>query len=402
MPASDLDGAEFTSVDWEEISTGRTLPSGRTLGLAAAFAVVAVLYIYDYSVGPERLLFDWSPTRADWLFVVSIVLTVRYIVVPMVTNRGRTVRHIRTLRRRPAAVLSIAFIVTFVVLGLLRPDTWFVREYPRLEHRLQPPVFTSVFVGDQYFYTCVGELVGEHCHGTWQYPLGTTRFGENIIKLLVSGMQVGLMVGLTTAVIMAVVATAVGTAAGYFGGWVDHVLMGYVDVQQTVPAIIVYILLATLFFGSFEGVSDGGLFAFVLVFGLLDWGGIARAVRSDVLTRRSAGYVHAAAAAGASDLHIIRRHLIPNSISTIVTEFTRHIPLLILAQVALAYLELNRIDSKSLGRLLRIGLENEGMAWSQKWWVTAFAVVVLVLTVVSFNVLGDVLRDILDPQREGR
>lgn len=398
MSGSDLDDAAFTRVDWDRMSRDRRQPGPRTLGLVTALLAVVVLYAYDFLADPEELIGLWSPSRADWLVLLAMVFVARYAIVPAVADRDRTAQRARALVRRPAALVSLVCILAFGIAALLGPDAFQTFSYPRLEHRLQPPVFASVDIGDQHFYTCVGDLVGDRCHGTWQYPFGTNRYGENVLALLVSGLRIALKLGLTTAVLMTVIATAVGTVAGYRGGWVDDVLMGYVDVQQTVPAIIVYIILATMFFGTFEGVSDGGLFAFVLVFGLLDWGGIARVVRGDVLTRRSAGYVRAAKAAGASDLQVIRRHVVPNATGTIVTALTRRIPVLILAQVALAFLSLNRINSESLGRLLRIGLEPENMVWHRKWWITTAAVIVLVMLVVTFNVLGDVLRDIFDPR----
>lgn len=402
MPSSDLDGARFTSIEWDDHEPDRLRLRRRTTGTLVALAFVVVFYVYDYLVTPRALVWflNWDLTRTDWLFVVSMILAARYVVLPAALNPQRARRRLREILSRPAGAFGLGFVLVFVVVGLLGPDTFFGFIYPRLKHKLQPPVFTSVYVGDQFFYNCVGDLVGERCHGTWLYPLGTNQHGENILRLLLEGMQIGLILGVTTATIMATVATAVGTTAGYFRGWVDAVLMRYVDVQQTIPAIVVYIVLATMFFGNLSGVTDGGLFVFVLVFGLLDWGGIARLVRSDVLTRRSAGYVRAARAAGASDLRVIRRHIVPNTTPTIVTALTRRIPLLIIAQTILAYLALNRIGSESLGRLLRLGLESDDMAWSRKWWVAGAGVVVLILTVVAFNVLGDVLRDVLDPTED--
>lgn len=402
MSGSDPDDAAFTRVDWDAITGGRRRVAPRTLGLVIALSVVGITYAYDSLVSPETLILSWSPSRADWLALLAVVFVGRYGLVPFAADHERSARQVRAVIRRPMALVSLACLLLFGIVALLGPDAFQTVSYPRLEHRLQPPVFASVDVGDQHFYTCVGTLVDDRCHGTWQYPLGTTRHGESVLALLASGIRIAFTLGLTTAVLMTVIATAVGTTAGYLGGWVDDVLMGYVDVQQTAPAIIVYFILATMFFGVHEGVSDGGLFAFVVVFGLLDWGGIARVVRGDVLTRRSAGYVRAARAAGASDLHVVRRHVVPNATGTIVTALTRRIPLLILAQVALAFLALNRINSESLGWLFRLGLEPRHMAWTRKWWITTAAAVVLIAMVVSFNVIGDVFRDVLDYRGEGR
>ncbi|MFC7197536.1 ABC transporter permease [Halosimplex aquaticum] len=336
-----------------------------------------------------------------WIVIVSLVVLARYVLVPLVADRQRTARHVRAFLRRPAGVLSLAYLVAFGTLGLIGPEV-FQFSYAKLAHSLQPPVFASVNMSATDGYSCVGPVVDGRCQGTWQYPLGTNYVGENVIEHLLSGIHVAFKAGISTAVVMAVVATVVGTTAGYYGGRVDDVLMRYVDVQQTVPAVVVYIVVATLYLGNVENISDGGLFAFVLVFGLLDWGGIARLVRGEAMQRRTAGYVRAARAAGASDFHVIRRHVVPNSTATIVTALTRRVPLLILAQVGLAYLELNRTRPVSLGGVIRFGLRPRNMPWHVKWWTTLWAVLIVVGLVVAFNVFGDTVRDVLDPREEVR
>lgn len=397
MPSIDVDSARFTSIDWTEETSRRVRPDSRTTVLLLGLGALAALFAYDYVVAPDELVaaLHWDLTRMDWLVLLAFVLFVRYALVPLVADRDRAGRTLRALLGRPAGLASSLYLVAFGVLGLLGPEM-FDFTFARLEYKLQPPVFASVDAGDVYVYSCFGETSGTVCHGSWRYPLGTNYIGENMVELLLYGVRTAFKLGLSAAMLMVVVATAVGTTAGYVGGWVDDVLMRYVDVQQTIPAVVVYLVLATMFLGTYEGVSDGGLFALALVFGLLDWGGIARIVRSEVLKRRANGYVRAAKAAGASDVHVIRRHVIPNSTSTIVTALTRRIPLLILAQVGLAYLELNRVDSKSLGGTLRQGLGGRYMPWHEKWWVTGSIVLFLVVTVVAFNVFGDAVRDVLD------
>jgi peptide/nickel transport system permease protein len=349
--------------------------------------------------------FDWDLDGVDWLFVTAMVLLVRYGVLPLTRNRGRTATQVRAFLRRPAGALSVLYLLVFAFAGLVGPDTFFALEYPRLKFRYQPPVFAQFPMDEQHYYNCAGQVADGMCNGTLQYPLGTAPFGENMLRVIVQATRQGLELGVTAGMIMAVLASSVGTLAGYYGGLVDDVLMGYVDIQQTVPAIVIYLVLATLWFGNMEGVSDGGMLSLILVFGLLNWGGIARLVRSGVLKRREKGYVRAAKAAGASDRHVIRRHIVPNSKATIVTSLTRQIPLLVLAQVALAFLNLNRVDSKSLGRLFRfahIGHANRQIAipWHQKWWISVFPVLFLIVTVVAFNVLGDTLRDVLAPREK--
>lgn len=401
-PSPDLDDARFTTINWDAESSRWLRPRRRTVGFAAVLGVLLVLFAYDFLVSPDKLIAElkWDPRRMDWLLVASFVLLGRYVFLPLAINRQRSVKYGRELLSRPAGVLSLTGLVFLAIVAIAGPDLLY-DGYPQLADKFQPPPFTSLDTTDLRFgYQCAGQMTGEVCHGTTKYLFGTTRIGEDVALLVAEGIRVALILGLAAGMIMAVVATVVGTLAGYFGGLVDDILMLYVEVQQTVPAIVVFVVFATLFLGEYSTVTQAGLFALALVFGLLDWGGIARLVRSEVLTRRSAGYVRAAKAAGASDSHVIRRHVIPNSTATIVTAVTRRIPLLILAHTALAYLEVHRAGARSLGRLLRIGLAGTHLPWHQKWWVTTFAVIALILITVSFNVFGDVVRDVIEPQSE--
>ena len=168
--------------------------------------------------------------------------------------------------------------------------------------------------------------------------------------------------------------------------------------RRPLLAVGVLLLLAVPFL--FPSQSD--LATEALIFGLFDWGGIARLLRSETLKRRSSGYVRASRSAGASHLHVLRKHVVPNAADTIVTALTRQIPVLILIQVALSYLQLNTVNLRSLGEVLTRGLSTNPVPWFQRWWVVGTVVVFLVTTVVAFNLLGDAIGDVLDGQTEVR
>lgn len=400
-----IESAAFVSIDWDARQTRLPRLEPETLGLLISLAVLLALFAYDFVVKPDELVWfvNWDLDGVDWLFVTSMLLIVRYGVVPLVRRRDRTARQLRAFLRRPAGLLSVVYLAVFAGVGLVGPDTFFALDYPRLKYRFQPPAFFEYPADKHYYYNCAGEVVDGMCQGSLAYPLGTAPFGENMLKVILHATRLGLELGVTAGMIMAVLATVLGTVAGYYGGLLDDVLMGYVDIQQTVPAIVVYLVVATVWLGNLEGVTDGGMLTLILVFGLLNWGGIARLVRSGVLKRREAGYVRAAKAAGASDLHVIRNHIVPNSKATIVTSLTRQIPLIILAQVALAYLELNRLEYYSLGRMMRYAHRvniagSSGGPWYEVWWISVFPAIFLVFTVLSFNLLGDTMRDVFDPQ----
>lgn len=229
---------------------------------------------------------------------------------------------------------------------------------------------------------------GTNCYGTWEYPLGTARYGQGVIPLVFSGMRVSLQVALISSMLIVPLATFVGTIAGYVGGVVDDLLMSYTDIQQTVPAIIVYMIAIHVFGRS--------LFVLVVVFGLFSWAGAARLVRSEVIQRREEDFVTAARSAGAGHWRIMGRHVLPNVSNTVLTSVTRQIPNLILAEAAIAFLALNNIMLPSWGETISSLLQYI----PDGWWMSTIPVVVLSVTVLSFSVLGDALRDVLDPRSD--
>jgi peptide/nickel transport system permease protein len=193
-------------------------------------------------------------------------------------------------------------------------------------------------------------------------------------------------VALITATLLVPIATVVGTVAATVGGWVDAVLMRYVDVQQAVPAFFIYIVAQFLYYPS--------LALMVGVFGLLNWGGMARLVRADALRTREEGFVLAAKSSGNSPLRVVRRHIVPNVSTTILTAVTLQIPTLIIIEATLSYLVLGDPRVYSWGQMVGVGMRE----FPTYWWVPTMPVVALLLTVVSLNVLGDALRDAFDPE----
>ena len=369
----------------------------RTIAFLVSVGLLAILFCYDWFIaaGNQPTLgtqggLNWDVTRLDWLFVLSLLALLFYVVIPLASNRERTQRYWRHLRTNKIAVVSVLYLVGFIVVGTLgpillgQPDASILDKY-------QPPMFFTVDYGGVAL-NCLGDVTqsatSSQCHGTLQYPLGTTSTGAGMLTLVVAGMRISLQVALITAMIIVPIATAVGTVAGYAGGLLDEVLMRYVDVQQAVPAFLVYLILIF--------VLGRSLFLIVLVFGLLSWGGVARLVRSETMQRREEVYIMAARNAGVGRVQILRRHLLPNVSSTVITATTHLIPLLILAEAALAFLELGVIALPSWGQT--IALSYQGDYFLQAWWVWLLPLFFLTATVTSLSVLGDALRDALDPR----
>jgi peptide/nickel transport system permease protein len=257
----------------------------------------------------------------------------------------------------------------------------------------QPPIGEKIWFNQGYGSlpnVCLGQVRGEYCYGSWNFPLGTTVWGSDVIDLIVQGFQVALQISLVTAMIIVPIATVVGTVAAYYGGWVDELLMRYVDLQLVVPAVFLIIVIQVVF--------GRELLHVVLVFGLLNWGGTARVVRAEALQRVEEGYVQAAESAGASSIWVLYRHVVPNVSNTVLTAITLQMPMLILVEATISFLGYGSPTEQSWGLTINSGLAR----FPTTWWTAIFPAVFLFLTAVSFHILGDALREIVDPQTEGR
>ena len=339
-----------------------------------------------FVVGPTDALYgDWVPSRMDWLFGYSLLLLAQFGVSPLVANPRLTRERWQRFRTSKLAVAALAWTVLFVTVALVAPLLMDVPE-PNIFHINQPPVFASI--DNTLLSNCVGTVANGQCHGTWQYPLGTQQSGKGVLGYVVYGARESFEIGLTTATLVVLIGTTVGVTAAYAGGWTDELLMRYVDVQQSIPSLFVYLAVLALY------TLDP--FFLVAVFGLTSWGGIARIVRSEALKVREEEYVQAAKGHGAGTLYAIRKHVLPNVSSTVVTTASLQLPTFIVVEATIGFLNIGDTDIYSWGVLINRGLE-AGVA-SAMWWVALEPVVVLALTVVAFNVVGDRLRDTLDPR----
>lgn len=397
--------ARFETVEWESLGRERRL--GRSgWGLVLSLLALAVVFCYDLLVleGKNDDLIEWGlvhdgeflfalnvdPSGMTWLILLSLLLLVFTVVLPLARNRALSARYWRRLRRDRFATLALVYLTAATLVGFLAP---LLLGGPDIANRFgyQPPVFFSV--PNHYpLWRCAGVVERGLCHGSLWAPFGTDQLGRGMGARVVVALRVSMTVALVTSMLIVPLATAVGTAAGYLGGRVDDLLMRYVDVQQTIPAILIYLVLVLPLGRS--------LFLIVVVFGLLSWGGVARVVRGEVLQRSEETYVTAARSNGASDWWVIRRHVLPNTSNAVFTALSLQIPVLILAEAALAYLQLGERYSESFGQLIALGMRSVSQEFNfpGAWWITAVPAVFLAATLLSFNVLGDALRDVLDPR----
>src|SRR6056297_672183 len=233
-----------------------------------------------------------------------------------------------------------------------------------------------------------GDLVQMRLTGpSAAHPLGTDHFARDIFSRMLYGARVSLSIGFIAVAISATLGTLIGAVAGYLGGWVDSVLMRMVDVVISFPRLILLITIIAVFQPS--------IFLIVVVLGLTQWPGTARLVRGEVLSLREREFVQAAEVLGFSRIRILARHLIPNALVPVIVAATLGIGNTIVLEAGLSFLGLGvQPPTPSWGTMVDAGRGN----LLDAWWLSTFPGLAIVFTVLSFNLVGDGLRDALDPR----
>ena len=233
--------------------------------------------------------------------------------------------------------------------------------------------------------------------GRLKYLLGTDDQGRDILSALMYGARISLLVGITSVLLSMAVGVALGLVAGFRGGWVDAVLMRLCDVMLSFPAILVALLIAgvgrALFPNAHESVAFGVLIVSITLTGSVQY---ARTVRGSTLVERNKEYVQAARVTGVAPLRIMARHVLPNVLGPVLVLATIHVATAIITEATLSFLGVGvPPTSPSLGTLIRVGND---YLFSGEWWITLFPGLMLVLIALSVNLLGDWLRDALNPR----
>lgn len=217
--------------------------------------------------------------------------------------------------------------------------------------------------------------------------LGTDDLGRDVLLRIAYGARISLLVGFVAVGIATIIGILLGAVAGFYSGWVDSVVMRFVDVMLCFPSF--FLILAVIAF------LEPSIWNIMIIIGLTSWMGVARLVRAEFLSLRERDFVMAARGLGASDVRIILRHILPNAISPVLVSATLGVAGAILTESALSFLGIGvQPPTPSWGNMLIAGKQTLGTAW----WLSVFPGLAILVTVLGYNLLGEGLRDILDPR----
>jgi peptide/nickel transport system permease protein len=233
--------------------------------------------------------------------------------------------------------------------------------------------------------------------GKTSFLFGTDDQGRDILSALMYGARISLAVGLASVILSVLIGVTLGLIAGFWGGWIDGFLMRLCDVMLSFPPILIALLIAgvgrALFPNAHESLAFGVLIVSITLTG---WVQYARTVRGSTMVERNKEYVQAARVTGVAPLRIMRRHVLPNVLGPVLVLATIQVATAILTEATLSFLGVGvPPTSPSLGTLIRIGND---YLFSGEWWITIFPGLMLITIALSVNLLGDWLRDALNPR----
>jgi len=278
-----------------------------------------------------------------------------------------------------AGIVALVIILAAVLAPWIAPHDPFNPRTLNLMEGFTPPMQPNAFTGNTFL-------------------MGTDDQGRDVFSTILYGARISLFVGFASVIFAMVVGISAGLVAGYRGGWVDGLLMRVADVQLTFPSI----LLALLIFGIARGFippayrETMAIWVLIVAIGLSDWVQYARVVRGATMVEKNKEYVQAARMIGAHPARILLRHILPNVMGPVLVIATIGLALAIIAEATLSFLGVGvPATQPSLGTLIRIG---QGFLFSGEWWILAFPAAALLALALSVNLLGDWLRDALNPR----
>ena len=278
-----------------------------------------------------------------------------------------------------AAVVALTIILAAILAPVIAPYDPFDPATLNLMDGFTPPMEPNAFTGNTYW-------------------LGTDNQGRDIFSAILYGARISLFVGFAAVLFGMVLGITLGLIAAWRGGWVDSLLMRIADVQLSFPSI----LIALLIFGIARGVippayrETMAIWVLIVAIGLSDWVQFARVVRGAAMVEKSKEYVQAARVIGVHPARIVATHILPNVMGPVLVIATIGLALAIIAEATLSFLGVGVPPTQpSLGTLIRIG---QGFLFSGEWWIILFPSIALLALALSVNLLGDWLRDALNPR----
>ncbi|MFN4102262.1 MAG: ABC transporter permease [Pararhodobacter sp.] len=288
-----------------------------------------------------------------------------------------------SFRHSPVAIIS-GLVALIIVLGaifapLIAPTNPYDPSALNLMDGFTPPMEPNAFTGNTFL-------------------LGADNQGRDVFSTILYGARISLFVGVSAVLFAMVLGISLGLIAGYRGGWVDSVLMRVADVQLSFPAI----LIALLIFGVARGIippsqrETMAIWVLIIAIGLSDWVQFARVVRGATMVEKGKEYVQAARVIGVNPIRILLRHVLPNVMGPVLVIATISVALAIIAEATLSFLGVGVPPTQpSLGTLIRIGQQ---YLFSGEWWILLFPSLTLLALALAVNLLGDWLRDALNPR----
>ena len=285
------------------------------------------------------------------------------------------------LRKNRLAMIGLILVILLLITAVIGP---FIAPYPYQVQDLQAVLANG------------GQPVqpGDPAH-----ILGTDRIGRDLLSRLLDGARISVTVALVVQLVVLTIGVPIGAIAGWFGGRADNLLMRFTDIMYAFPDLLFIILLSVAFRETAFGKAMDGLLLVFVAIGLTSWVTVARLVRGQLLSLKETEYVEAARAIGVTDRKIVTRHLLPNSVGTVIVAVTLGIPAAILAEATLAYIGIGvQPPRASWGSLV-----SEGQDYIRSDpHLVFFPAVAIAVALVSFTFLGDGMRDALDPKLKGK
>jgi peptide/nickel transport system permease protein len=297
-------------------------------------------------------------------------------------NKFKESYFLYSFKRDKVAMVSFAAIVIFIVLAVSAP----------LIAPMNPYDANNI------------DIMNSEIPPSWEdegekaFPLGTDNMGRDMLSTMLYGLRTSIMIGIGAVFLQAMMGIIVGLSAGYLGGKTDSILMRTADIQFSFPYLMLAILVGAIFqmifgIGKYEQLAVPLL---ILIIGFAEWPMYARTIRASVMREKNKEYVEAAKVIGLSKPVIMFRHILPNSLTSLMVISTIQVANAIMSEAALSFLGLGMpVTKPSLGSLIKSGFD---YIFSGSWWITIFPGLLLILFVLAINLLGDWLRDVLNPK----